>query len=300
MIRSWFVGRRGRIHLRRWEPFVRPEAVLMVLHGLGEHGGQYAPLAEAAADAGIETWALDQAGHGLSDGERVLVERIDDLVADAEALLGRITDARPRVPVVVAGHSLGATVATLLVGEIRTGTAGPGIGAATRAADPAADIAGLVLAGSSLLDGARGLAELVASGVDPMQLRKDPAELVRDPEQAQRVRNDPLVWDGGLRPHTLAALTAAAARTRALVTDGALDHLPVLLLHGAEDDIAPAAGAVAVADLLPRGRAVVYPHDRHNVLHELDRHAVHAELLRFARSLGHPDAITTPTGEPSR
>ena len=107
MIRGWLTGRRGHIHVRRWVPCVPPAAVLMLLHGLGEHSGQYAPLAEAAAEAGVETWALDQAGHGFSDGERMLVERIDDLVADAETLLGRITGARPRVPVVVAGHRSG-------------------------------------------------------------------------------------------------------------------------------------------------------------------------------------------------
>jgi acylglycerol lipase len=291
MIRGGFTGRRGHVHVRRWVPSAAPAAVLMLLHGLGEHSGQYAHVAEAAAEAGIETWAPDHAGHGFSDGERVLVEHIDDLVADAETLLRRITGARPRVPVVVAGHSLGAAVATLLVGEIRTGSARPGIGPVARPTDPAADIAGLVLAGSSLLDGARGLTALAASGVDPMQLRKDPSELVRDPEQARRVRDDPLVWDGGLRPQTLAALAAAAARTRALVTDGALDHVPVLLLHGAEDDIAPASGAVAVAGLLPRARVIVYPHDRHNVLHELDRADVHAELLRFVTAV---TSVPTP------
>ncbi|WP_433282089.1 alpha/beta fold hydrolase [Pseudonocardia xinjiangensis] len=285
MIRGWFAGRRGRIHFRRWEPGGRPVALLVLLHGLGEHSGQYGPLAEAAAEMGVGTWALDQAGHGYSDGERVLVESVDDLVADAETLLTKARSAWPRVPVVVAGHSLGATVATLLVGEIRTGTvSGP-------AADPAADTAGLVLAGSSLLDGAQGLSALLASGVDPMELRKDPSELVRDPEQARLVREDPLVWDGGLRPQTLAALTAAGARTRAAVTDGALDHLPVLLLHGAEDDIAPAAGAVAVGELLPRARVVVYPGDRHNVLHELDRGEVHAELLRFVAAV---TSVPTP------
>ena len=291
MIRGWLTGRRGQIHVRRWVPCVRPAAVLMLLHGLGEHSGQYAPLAEAAAEAGVETWALDHAGHGFSDGERMLVERIDDLVADAETLLGRITGARPRVPVVVAGHSLGAAVATLLVGEIRTGSVRPGIGAAARPTDPAADIAGLVLAGSSLLDGARGLTAPAVSARHPTQLRKDPSELVRVPEQARRLREEPLVWDGGLRPQTVAALAAAAARTRALVTDGALDHVPVLLLHGAEDDITPASDAVAMAERLPRARVVVYPHDRHNVLHELDRADVHAELLRFVATV-----TIVPTG----
>jgi acylglycerol lipase len=283
---SRFAGRRGSLHLHRWSPPGRPAAVVVLLHGLGEHGGQYAPLAEAAAAAGVETWAPDQAGHGRSDGVRVLVESVDDLVADAETVLAEAQWARPGVPVVVVGHSLGATVAALLLGELRLDSVG----------DPARGVAGLVLAGSSL----RGPGLVLPPGLDPWELRKDPSELVRDPEQAERVRADPLVWDGGLRRETMNALGAAKARTTRVVESGALDHLPVLVLHGADDDIAPAAAAVAVAELLPRGRAVVYPQDRHNILHELDRHAVHAELLRFVRSLGHPDAITTPIGEPSR
>jgi acylglycerol lipase len=279
-----FAGRRGKIHYRRWSVPGQPVAVLVVLHGLGEHGGQYAPLAEAAADVGVETWVIDHAGHGLSDGERVLVSDVDDLVADADTFLATARAARPGVPVVVAGHSLGATVAALLVGEIRRHPDGT---------DPAAGVAGLVLAGSSVLpsaDAGNGLAALLASGIDPMDLRKDPGELVRDPEQAQRVRDDPLVWDGGLRPQTLAALGAAGARTRAVVTEGALDHLPVLVLHGGADDLAPVAGAVALAERLARGRIVVFDDDRHNVLHDLDRDLVHAELLRFATAVA-----TVPT-----
>ncbi|MGI5131998.1 alpha/beta fold hydrolase [Pseudonocardia sp. CA-107938] len=279
-------GRRGSLHLHRWSPPGRPSAVVVLLHGLGEHAGQYAPLAETAAAAGIETWAHDQAGHGRSDGVRVLIESIDDLVADAETVLADARRTRPGAPVVVVGHSLGATVATLLLGELRLDSAD----------DPAGGVAGLVLAGSSL----RGPGFVLPPGIDPWELRKDPSELVRDPEQAERVRNDPLVWDGGLRRETFAALSAARSRTTRVVETGALDHLPVLVLHGADDDLAPAADAVALAELLPRGRAVVYPQDRHNILHELDRHAVHAELLRFVASLGHPDAITTPIGEATR
>lgn len=275
--RSTFSGTRGTVHYRRWRTSTRPEAVALLLHGLGEHSGQYVPLAEAATAAGVEVWAPDHAGHGRSDGERVLVEDISDLVADAETLLRAARAASPGVPVVVIGHSLGATVAALLVGEIRGSAAGP-------LADPAADVAGLVLAGSSL-GGASGLQALLASGIDPMSLRKDPSELVRDPEQAQRVREDPLVWAGGLRPETLRALNAASARAAGLLADGGLDHLPVLLLHGEEDDIAPVTVARDVAARLPRGRIVTYPRDRHNILHELDRDTVHAELVRFVRAV---------------
>ncbi|MBN9756513.1 putative Lysophospholipase, Monoglyceride lipase [Pseudonocardia sp. Ae406_Ps2] len=267
---SRLAGRRGELHVHRWSPAESPRAVLLLLHGLGEHAGQYASLAETAAGEGIETWAPDQAGHGHSAGVRVLVESVDYLVADAETVLAEARRSRPGLPVMVVGHSLGAVVAALLVGEIR----GRG------RADPAADVAGLVLTGSALRGGPS-----LPPGIDPWLLRKDPGELVRDPDQAARVRADPLVWAGGLRRETLSALVAATARTAPLLAEGALDHLPVLLLHSEADDLAPVAGAREVAAALPRGRIVTYPEDRHNVLHELDRATVHAELLRFAHNL---------------
>src|SRR5438067_13083401 len=153
----------------------------------------------------------------------------------AESLVGLEREAHPGLPLVLAGHSLGCLVATLLVGE--------------RAVKPAA----LVLAGSSLVpDPGSGLAALLASGIDPWELRKDPGELTRHPGYARQIREDPLTWQGGLRLETLRALGEAVPRVSAVLPK--LD-LPVVLLHGADDDLATAAGALRAADLLPDGKA---------------------------------------------
>ncbi len=258
-----FAGRTGKVHFGQSVP-VEPRAVVVFFHGLGEHIGSYEPLAAALNAAGFAFWAHDHAGHGRSEGERVLITSVDDLIADADALLGLARAAHPGLPVVVAGHSLGATVAALLTGERLLGTADA----------PAA----LVLTGSSLLPESSPLEALLASGIDPWELRKDPGELTRHAGYAQQIRDDPLTWQGGLRRETLAALTEAAPRLHAVV--GRLD-LPVLLLHGAEDDIAPAADAVRAAAVLPDASLAVFSDDRHNILNELDRDEVHRVFADF-------------------
>ncbi|MBW4718431.1 alpha/beta fold hydrolase [Saccharothrix obliqua] len=258
-----FAGRTGTIHFGRWSP-PEPSALVVFLHGLGEHIGSYDALAAALGSAGFAFWAHDHAGHGRSEGVRVLVDSVDDLVADAATSLRLARAEHPGLPVVLAGHSLGATVAALLTAEQLVGTA------------DAPDA--LVLSGASLLPGYSPLAALLASGVDPWDLRKDPGELTRHPAHAQRIREDPLTWQGGLRRETLHALTAAAPRLHAAV--GAL-RLPVLLLHGAEDDIASAEHAVRAAEELPDGHVTVFPDDRHNVLNELDRDDVHRVFAEF-------------------
>ncbi|CCH31058.1 alpha/beta fold hydrolase [Actinosynnema sp. NPDC047251] len=258
-----FAGRTGKVHFGQWVP-VDPHAAVVFFHGLGEHIGSYEPLAAALNATGFAFWAHDHAGHGRSEGERVLVESVDDLLDDAETLLDLARARHPGLPVVLAGHSLGATVAALLTAERLLGT-----GKA-----PAA----LVLTGASLLPEASPLEALLASGVDPWDLRKDPGEMTRHTGYAEQLRNDPLTWQGGLRRETLRALTEAAPRTHAAVPK--LD-LPVLLLHGAEDDLAPATSAARAADVLPDARLAVFPEDRHNILNEIDRDEVHRVFADF-------------------
>ncbi|WP_370949333.1 alpha/beta fold hydrolase [Amycolatopsis sp. cg5] len=253
-----FNGVNGKVHYGHWSP-AEPTVLVVFLHGLGEHIGSYGPLTEALTEAGFAVWAADHAGHGRSEGVRVLIDSVDDLVADAATLVGLARAAHPGLPLVLAGHSLGATVATLLAGE----------------ADPAA----LVLAGSSLVpDPSGGLAVLLASGIDPWELRKDPGEMTRHAGYAQQIRDDPLTWQGGLRMETLRALVEAAPRVADAL--GELNQ-PVLLLHGEADDMAPVAGALRAAELLPDARAVVFPDDRHNILNELDREEVYRVFTTF-------------------
>ncbi|GAA3526586.1 alpha/beta hydrolase [Amycolatopsis ultiminotia] len=263
-----FTGTHGKVHYRHWEP-EQPRAVVVFFHGLGEHIGSYEEFAETLRAGGFSVWAADHAGHGHSDGERVRIDRVDDLLDDAATLTGLARTAHPELPLVLVGHSLGSTVAVLLAGE-RLRPAGRG---------PVA----LVLAGSSLVavpGRENGLAALLATGIDPLELRKDPGELNRDETVAARIRADPLTWQGGIRRETIAALGDAADRIERLLAARTLT-VPVLLVHGEADDLAPAEGAGLAAGRLPDAETAVFPDDRHNVLNELDRHAVWRVLIDF-------------------
>ncbi|HEV7980607.1 alpha/beta fold hydrolase [Amycolatopsis sp.] len=268
-----FAGSIGKIHYGRWEP-EDPTSLVVFFHGLGEHIGSYEPFTKALNAAGIAVWASDHSGHGRSEGERVLVERIDDLIDDAAHLLELARAEHPVLPFALIGHSLGSAVVTLLVAD--------------RLLPAGIRPTGLVLTGSSLVprlpeDGA-GLEAALRPGVDPMTFRKDPGELTRNTEYARQIRDDPLTWQGGLRFPTLRALVDGHIRLTKVVESRVLT-LPVLLIHGEEDDLAPAGGARRAAERLPDGRVVVFPLDRHNILNELDRDDVYRVLLEFLAHL---------------
>jgi alpha-beta hydrolase superfamily lysophospholipase len=260
LIEAEFAGAAGRIHYARWVP-PTPRALVVFFHGLGEHIGSYRSFAAALHAAGIAVWACDHAGHGRSDGERVLISSVDPLIDDAAALVALARAQHSTLPLIVAGHSLGALVSALLVAERDV---------------PAK---ALVLAGSSLVPaGESWVLTALSGGVDPLELRRDPSEMTRDEAYAQQIRDDPLTWQGGVRAETLAAFGAAASRIPA-----ALDKLtlPVLFVHGGEDDMAPVAGVRRAVELLPDARAAIFPQDRHNILNEIDRDRVYRAVLDF-------------------
>ncbi len=102
----------------RWWPVARPRATVVVAHGLGEHGGAYAHLAEAVGGAlAIDVVALDFRGHGLSPGRRGVVRRYEDLVSDLRAVAARARGLHPELPLFVLGHSNGGQVVLRLALE---------------------------------------------------------------------------------------------------------------------------------------------------------------------------------------
>ncbi len=67
--------------------------------------------------AGIDLWAVDQLGHGLSPGDRGDFGTLADSSALAEALSVTVERERPGLPLIAAGHSFGSVVTLLRLVE---------------------------------------------------------------------------------------------------------------------------------------------------------------------------------------
>jgi alpha-beta hydrolase superfamily lysophospholipase len=65
-----FDGATGRVYYKAWRVPAPRTAAVVFLHGFGEHSGLYHRYGDALNRAGIELWALDEIGHGLTEGER--------------------------------------------------------------------------------------------------------------------------------------------------------------------------------------------------------------------------------------
>lgn len=107
-----------KLAYRHW-PVAGASLRLAVLHGLGEHSGRYERFAQGMAPFGVETYALDLRGHGLSAGARGHVDSWAQWIDDAAAFFSHI-ESQVSDEVVPLGHSFGGAVllSAVLAGRV--------------------------------------------------------------------------------------------------------------------------------------------------------------------------------------
>jgi acylglycerol lipase len=232
-----------------------PAGVVVLVHGLHEHGGRYAHVAQRLARAGYASYAVDHPGHGRSPGVRGNIGSMAGTVAGVGRLVTLAADRHPGAPLFVYGHSLGGLIAL----QYLTGA-------------PDERIRGAVVSAPALDTGAATRVQQAVAPVlsrvlpDLGVLTLDAETISRDPAVVAAYRADPLNHTGKVRARTGAEMmtTAAAmpARLRSLT-------MPLLVLHGGADRLVPTASSELVT--ASAGSAdvtrTVYPelfHEPHN------------------------------------
>ncbi|MFW9828287.1 MAG: alpha/beta fold hydrolase [Candidatus Thorarchaeota archaeon] len=110
------------IFVYKWEPEVKPKAVIQIIHGLAEHAKRYTRVAEALCKENYACYASDLPGHGLTAGD--LTEATLEghagvlgpsgwtgVVNGIHELSKIIKEEHPNLPLFLIGHSWGAMLA---------------------------------------------------------------------------------------------------------------------------------------------------------------------------------------------
>ncbi len=245
----------GRVHVSRW-PAGDPARLVVLVHGYGEHVGRYEHVAEALVARGALVVGPDHVGHGKTGGEQALVEDFEPVVDDLRAV---VQDARGDLPVVMAGHSMGGLIAIRYAQRHRE------------------DLAGLVLSGPAI-----GLAPVLEGWLaDPPSDPIDGAVLSRDPAVGEAYAADPLVYHGGWKRPTLEAFAAA---DKAIAEGPGFGDLPLLYVHGADDQLVPVDLARPVVERLagPDSEVHILAGARHEVFNELGKEETIGMVASFA------------------
>ena len=93
-----------------WEPKENPKAVINLVHGFGEYSERYEHWALRFNELGYVVHAIDNRGHGKSDGRRGHLNRFDDFLLDVDVLIKESTKLYPELPQIIYGHSMGGNI----------------------------------------------------------------------------------------------------------------------------------------------------------------------------------------------
>ncbi|WP_329906968.1 lysophospholipase [Serratia quinivorans] len=246
---SFIKGSQGDIAVHDWG-HDQPRFLALLVHGYGEHLGRYQYVARTLEAQGARVFGPDHLGHGLSQGERVLIEDYDAVVDDVHRVVEHFKALHPDLPLVVIGHSMGGMIATRYVQRYGDNLralvlSGPLIGERTQISD---------------------LLELPKIPDEPL----DTATLSRDPAVGIAYQADPLVWHGPFKRPTLHAMQQMLAKINAGPGFGTL---PTLWIHGDDDRLVLMAQSLTAINLLKGNdfEVMINPGGRHESFNETNK-----------------------------
>lgn len=291
-----------RVFVYRWLPDegVAVRGVVHVSHGMAEHAGRYAPLAEALTSKGFAVYAHDHRGHGRTAGDasrrgffashsgwRAVV---DDLCAVGD----RAASEHPGLPRVLFSHSMGSYMAQQVMWERGGDYAGVVVsGSSSGVSNPLAPIGRVIARVERMRVGARSPSKLLTKlSFGEFNRKFKPARteydwLSRDPAQVDKYIADE--WCGfevstQLWIDLLDALPTLADRANLSRVPKAL---PVYVLAGSDDPVNESLKGlhklvkswndVGLRDITWK----VYEKGRHEMLNETNRGEVIADVTRW-------------------
>jgi alpha-beta hydrolase superfamily lysophospholipase len=208
-------------------------AVVLILHGSGEHCQRYRHMARFLNSHNIACVSFDMRGHGESEGERGFVPCLAALQADLECINEHVRkELYPNIPLVIYSHGTGSLIC---------------LGYILRRVEQIRHYQAIIISTPSLCLRKRPTSLLLFfsrafANLDPHF--RLPAEgnysnvYTNDPEVVEAYRNDPLVHDRWPATTLSIFLELGYLLERNIV----YAPCPLLIQHGSADSITPIAG----------------------------------------------------------
>jgi len=281
-----------KFYVRCWA-ILKPEAVVFLVHGFGEHVDRYDQFARFLNHHGYSVFGMDHRGHGKSEGVRVDINHFSDYVNDYISFIQHIeTNVYPfPKPAFLFGHSMGGLIASV------TGyfTYQPAVENKEEKKSDKIEITdkmivwpwkGVVLSAPAIMphpDTAnccwRGMARL-AFHCCPLFAPKgiNPDFLSHDKEEVKKYVSDPLNWHGGMRARWGMEMLVAMNFIRSKAKEV---KYPLLVCQGTNDALVAIEGSSFFVDHVSSPDKEYKPYEKfyHELFHEPERQQVYDHIL---------------------
>jgi alpha-beta hydrolase superfamily lysophospholipase len=260
-----------QLHTQQWAT-EQTAAIVVLVHGYGEHCDRYGHVAQTLVEEGAAVFAYDQRGYGRSEGTRAYVDAFDDYLDDLSLVLHRVRTQSPDLPLFLFGHSMGGLVVLKYVLDRSPSVRGLMLSAPAIEINP--DLAPLL----------RKLARVLGRIAPRLPTTRSPEGAIsRDPSVVEEAQQDPLNYHGRVLARTGAEMLRAGDDVR-----GRLDALrtPFLLLHGTADRLANPKWSKRLYERAAAEDKTLHLYDGlyHETFNEPEQDAVLSDLGAWIRS----------------
>lgn len=252
------------LYYQCWQPH-REKGSLILLHGLGGHSGHFSKLARNLVERGYGIYSYDLRGHGRSPGQRGFIKSWAEFRGDLRRFTQVVQEEKGEIPCFLGGQSLGGLIALDYAFRCPVG------------------LRGLILSGIPMGKVSVPFVKMtigrVLSRVYPqfsLSTGLDGDACSRDPSVAEFYLDDPLCHDRG----TARLATEYLKTVHWLQTHAKELHLPLLLLHGDADRIAPVQETELLFEKIasPSKQKRIYVGGYHSVYDDINYAEVVADL----------------------
>ncbi len=273
--------------------------MVQIAHGLSEHGGRYARLAEALTAEGWAVHANDHRGHGRTAGAPDALGFFAErdgwrrCLEDLWQINRHIAGLHPGRPIILIGHSMGSFMAQHFIAEHGEALAGAVLSASNGKPPPILMLGRLIARIERLRLGARRSSKLLdAMGFGAFNKQFEPARtpfdwLSRDAVEVDRYIADPFCGGPASTQLWLDLLGGLEAIAQPSLQVLIPKHLPIYVIAGGQDPVS--ANTKGLEQLLSAYRAAgltqvmhcFYPGARHELFNETNRDEVTRDLLAW-------------------
>ncbi len=253
------------LYFQSWRPAGKPQAVVAIVHGFGEHSSRYTHVANEMVRRHMAVYGFDLRGHGRSPGQKGHIDAFAEFREDVAAYLKMITRQEPNCPLFLLGHSLGGLIVLNYALHYPNGLSGV-VASGPHLADPPVSPV-LVKIGQML------------SSVWPtfsINAGLDTQALSRDAQEVQAYENDPLVH-GKATPRLSTELATAVEWTQAHASEF---QPPLLIIHGDADTLTNPAASYHFYENVksPKKTYISYEGGYHESFNDIHRERVLTEV----------------------
>jgi len=252
-------------------PGENARAIVILVHGLGEHIRRYQHVADMFRDNGIGFIGLDLPGHGKSQGRRGHIKNYSVLKDMLDILMKSASQTFPGVPVYLYGHSLGGGIDLEYIIKSRPKIKGAIV------TSPFLKLAfeppriKLILA---------SVMKYILPGlIQPSGLNA--SHISHDLDVVNAYKSDPLVHD----KVSVSLFDSAIKAARYSLGHAGEMNVPLLLMHGSDDQITSHEGSREFASKSARTELKIFEDGYHELHNEPFKKEVFDHILNWLRRI---------------